>query len=82
MNEMPSPKARDWRTGDKPENRHKRRQETGNFRSPDLNDVATPGGQLNPDWTEWLQGFPIGWSALEPLAIHRYPEWFASHGSY
>lgn len=20
------------------------------------------GGQLNPDWVEWLQGFPIGWT--------------------
>ncbi len=24
-------------------------------------DVA---GQLNPDWVEWLMGFPIGWTDL------------------
>lgn len=23
------------------------------------------GGSLNPDWVEWLMGFPIGWTALE-----------------
>lgn len=22
------------------------------------------GGQLNPDWVEWLQGFPIGWTEV------------------
>ena len=24
------------------------------------------GGQLNPTWVEWLMGFPLGWTALEP----------------
>jgi len=23
-------------------------------------------GSLNPEWVEWLQGFPIGWTDLEP----------------
>ncbi len=27
------------------------------------------GGQLNPMWVEWLMGFPIGWTALEPLEM-------------
>jgi hypothetical protein len=26
---------------------------------------ATPGA-LNPTWVEWLMGFPLGWTALEP----------------
>jgi len=25
-------------------------------------------GHLNPQWVEWLMGFPIGWTDLEPLA--------------
>lgn len=25
-------------------------------------------GRLNPTWVEWLMGFPLGWSALEPSA--------------
>jgi hypothetical protein len=28
----------------------------------------TDGGQLNPEWVEWLMGYPIGWTALEPSA--------------
>ena len=26
---------------------------------------AAPGGQLNPLWVEWLQGFPLGWTDLK-----------------
>jgi DNA (cytosine-5)-methyltransferase 1 len=25
---------------------------------------AQAGGSLNPDWVEWLQGFPPGWTEL------------------
>lgn len=28
---------------------------------------AGNGGQLNPDWTEWLMGWPIGWTDLKPI---------------
>lgn len=30
-------------------------------------DVAA-GGQLNPDWVEWLMGFPFGWTDPEQEA--------------
>lgn len=29
-------------------------------------------GQLNPEWTEWLMGFPAGWSELEPSAMQLF----------
>lgn len=29
-------------------------------------------GKLNPEWAEWLMGFPAGWSALEPSAMRSY----------
>lgn len=29
-------------------------------------------GQLNPEWVEWLMGFPSGWSELEPSAMQSY----------
>jgi hypothetical protein len=41
-------------------------------RSNDLDDaVAARGtaGQLNPTWVEWLMGFPLGWSDLEPSGM-------------
>lgn len=33
------------------------------------------GGQLNPDWVEWLMGWPIGWSRLEPMQAVGWPTW-------
>lgn len=32
-----------------------------------------PGGKLNPDWVEWLMGWPIGWTALKALETARSP---------
>jgi hypothetical protein len=29
--------------------------------------AAQVGGVLNADWVEWLMGWPIGWTKLEPL---------------
>ena len=50
-----TPCARDYRTGQR-----KRYDNPG--RANNLNDQI--GGQLNPTWVEWLQGFPIGWTDL------------------
>lgn len=29
-------------------------------------EAGRPRGQLNPTWVEWLMGFPLGWTDLEP----------------
>ena len=57
-----------------------RKQELGRMKSGggDLQSVVT--GQLNPEWVEWLMGWPIGWTALEPLATDRYRRWLRLHG--
>ena len=52
-----TPQARDYRTG--------QRKRFENKRQKNLNDQI--GGQLNPDWVELLMGWPIGWTALDPL---------------
>lgn len=44
--------------------------------------MASHGGQLSADWTEWLMGWPTGWTALEPLATDRFPLWSRSHGTF
>lgn len=31
----------------------------------DANGSKVGSGQLNPDWVEWLMGFPVGWTDLE-----------------
>lgn len=38
------------------------------------------GGQLNPEWIEWLMGWPIGWTDLEPLEMGKFREWQLLHG--
>jgi len=41
---------------------------------------ATDGsGRLNPEWVEWLMGWPIGWTALQPLEMARFREWQQQH---
>lgn len=52
---LATPCARDYRTG-------QRRRWEDPKRANNLNDQI--GGQLNPTWVEWLQGFPIGWTDL------------------
>jgi hypothetical protein len=29
------------------------------------------GGKLNPMWTEWLMGWPLGWTDLKPLEMDK-----------
>lgn len=36
---------------------------------------AGNGGHLNPDWVEWLMGWPIGWTASKPLEMDRFQSW-------
>ncbi len=43
-----------------------------------LNVIA--GGAMNPQWSEWIMGFPIGWTGLEPLEMHKFQQWLDLHG--
>lgn len=36
---------------------------------------------LNPLFADWAMGFPMGWSALEPLGTVKYQQWLDAHGS-
>lgn len=40
------------------------------------------GGQLNPDWVEWLMGWPIGWTDLKPLETDKFQKWLQLHGEF
>jgi len=64
----PTPAARDWRSPGYKASYHKRREK----RQQALNEEAAwgeksekQGGQLNPEWVEWLMGFPSGWTDIE-----------------
>ena len=41
--------------------------------------AAQAGGALNPDWVEWLMGWPIGWTDLKPLAMDKCQSWQQQH---
>jgi hypothetical protein len=41
--------------------------------------MASDGGQLNPEWVEWLMGWPIGLTALKPLETAKFREWQQQH---
>jgi len=38
------------------------------------------GGTPNPEWIEWVMGWPIGMTATTPLETDRFRSWLLSHG--
>ena len=40
------------------------------------------GGKLNPDWQDWLMGWPIKWTDLQPLEMDKFQSWLRSHGKH
>jgi len=44
--------------------------------------VAGNGGKLNPQFVEWLLGFPSGWSGLEGLAMPKSRSAPQPHGKF
>lgn len=49
--------------------------ETGHWQMLQGTELETGRGQLNPMWVEWLMGWPIGWTSLEPLAPEAWQQW-------
>lgn len=39
-------------------------------------------GQLNPNWVEWLMGWPLGWTDLKPLATDKCRNAQRRHGGF
>src|SRR5690625_3222590 len=48
----------------------------------DHNVMASHGGQLNPPWVEWLMGWPIGQTDLNPLETDRFQSWLQQHSIF
>jgi hypothetical protein len=43
---------------------------------------AELNGALNPMWVEWLMGWPLGWTDLQPLETGKCREWWHWHGAF
>lgn len=55
---------------------------TGSSLPRQVRQAEGAGGQLNPNWVEWLMGWPIGWTESGPLEMARFREWLELHGYY
>jgi hypothetical protein len=42
--------------------------------------AAQAGGPLNPEWVEWLMGWPLGWTDLKPLEMGKSHSAQPQHG--
>lgn len=40
-------------------------------------EISRPQAQLNPEFTEWMMGWPIGWTSLDPLDHAQVRDWEA-----
>jgi len=40
------------------------------------------GGKIHPMFTEWMMGWPLGWTDLKPLETDKYLKWRQLHGTY
>jgi len=49
---------------------------------PDQVKEIEGGGQLNPEWVEWLMGWPVGWTDLKPLEMAKCHLVQPSHGEF
>jgi len=75
-NLWPTPTAHDGRDRDSPSALLRRTPGLGVVVSRDC------GGCLNPDWVEWLMGWPGGWTIAETLAKEAFGQWMDAGPSY
>ncbi len=63
---FPTPRSSDGEKGIRtPEGAAKERERRKN--GVDL--PTSVGGSLNPNWVEWLMGYPVGWTDLSNLEM-------------
>ena len=63
----PTPTARDYKDSGKAVVNSTRNLLPQKVAKNDKKDWVENGGSLNPEWVEWLMGFPKGWTDLKPL---------------
>lgn len=79
--------VKEWRTPNASDSNKWSRQSLAERKSKGqqirLNTQVSPDGSeaglLNPEWVEWLMGWPIGWTDLKPLEMDRFQEWRQQH---
>ena len=67
---LPTPRSRDWK-GESAKRAGLKHSLPGAI-----------GGIPNPEFSEWLMVFPIGWTDLKPLGMDKFQSWRQQHGEY
>ena len=65
----PTPTAQDGKNSTLPPSQLERDSIIGAL----LKSGSPSGGVVNPEWVEWLMGWPIGWTELEPVGTGLFP---------
>jgi hypothetical protein len=71
---LPTPTARDYKDG------WVQRYRDGVLQLDTLGRAI--GGPVNPEFSELLMAWPIGWTDLKPLAMDRFQEWLQQHSPF
>ena len=80
---LPTPAATDWKGRYTWETVRRRMDMTRGVRLPE--ELCRAAGKAitpNPEYWEWMMGWPIGVTALKPLAMARFHEWQQQHGGF
>ena len=62
---LPTPASRDYKGAVKPETIAAKGRNAATNSLPDAVEYRGQRGRLNPAWTEWLMGYPVGWTELK-----------------
>lgn len=79
---LPTPTASDEKGSVTPDTARKRAAKSS--RGVRLPEYLTrkgllPGGRHNPEFSEWLMGWPVQWTAIERLGMDKFREWQQQH---
>ena len=80
---LPTPAATDWKGKYAWETVKRRIAMTRGVRLPE--ELCRRVGKAiipNPEFWEWMMGWPIGSTGLQPLEKDKYLEWFRQHGNF
>ena len=79
----PTPTRRDYKGTNAPEGLTRKDGKSRMDQLPNAvayNSQEKDTGHLNPDWVEWLMGWPIGWTDLNALETDKFLMWPHTHG--
>ena len=62
---FPTPRASDSKESGPVGSKSHRHMKNRKYLCAVVKEEKNPGGQLNPQWVEWLMGYSSGWTALD-----------------